>query len=260
MPFLYRWPELQPPAAKVRVKAALFGGCLMDFVYPEQGEAFISLVSGRGVKLDYPLEQTCCGLPAQMAGDERTARAVARRNLAALDPADFDFVVTLCASCGSHIKGNYPALLADSPGLGVKARQLADKMIDFSSFMVDVLGVAPAEGASGPKTAYHAPCHLCRGMKVTQAPRTLMRAAGLDYTPLENEEVCCGFGGSYSMEFPEVSARILQEKLDQVEASGAGLLVTDCPGCVLQLRGGLDKRHSKVRVLHLAQAAARKLK
>lgn len=258
-PLRQRWDSLVQAEPNPRYKVALFGGCLVDFVYPEQAEALIKLIKGRGVQLDYPLEQTCCGLPAQMMCEEGTAREVARQNLKALDPANYDYVLTLCASCGSHLKENLPKLLAGDPGLAVKARQLADKVIDFSSFLNDVLGVEPAgagEG-SGAKLAYHAPCHLCRGLEVHAAPRDLIKAAGYDYVPYGDEEVCCGFGGSYSLEFPEMSAAILDRKLNQVEATGAEILVSDCPGCVLQLRGGLDQRRSPIEVLHIAEALAR---
>ena len=107
------------------------------------------------------------------------------------------------------------------------------------------------------KVAYHAPCHLCRGLKVTQEPRELLGAAGLDYVPAKDEDVCCGFGGSFSLEFPELSGELLKRKLDNVEATGADLLVTDCPGCVLQLRGGMARRKGrKIEVKHLAEALA----
>ncbi len=255
-PLRDRWSGLAQPEVKIRTRVALFAGCLVDFVYPEQGEDLVKLAAGRGVKIDFPLGQTCCGLPALMAGEEDTARRVARQNLAALDPAAYDVVLTLCASCASHIKHAYPRLLARQPGLAVKARQLADKVVDFSSFAQKYLDLAPPAQTSGLPAAYHAPCHLCRGLGVRRAPRELMAAAGLEYVPLENEEVCCGFGGSYSLEFPEMSARILSEKLEAVETSGARLLLSDCPGCVLQLRGGLDQRGSAVQVLHLVQALA----
>jgi iron-sulfur cluster protein len=254
-PLRDRWPGIAPPVANPRLRVALFGGCLVDFVYPEQGEALLELLRGRGVHLDYPLEQTCCGLPAAMMAETETAAQVARQNLAALDAENRDYVLTLCASCASHIKEGYPRLLAGEPRWSQRARALAGKIIDFSSFMHEVLGVEKLPGG-GPKAAYHAPCHLCRGLDVHQAPRRLLAQAGFAYTPYDDEEVCCGFGGSYSLEFPELSAAILARKLDQVEASGAELLVTDCPGCVLQLEGGLDQRGSRVKVRHMAQALA----
>ncbi len=127
--------------------------------------------------------------------------------------------------------------------------------------MVNVLKVAPKDFIQNQtRVAYHSPCHLCRGLNVTREPRDLLKTAGLNYTPAKDEDVCCGFGGSYSLEFPEISSEILSQKLDHVEATGAEVLVTDCPGCVLQLRGGMDKRNSRVKVRHIAEIVADNLK
>ncbi|MCB2186398.1 MAG: LUD domain-containing protein [Deltaproteobacteria bacterium] len=256
-PLRDRWSRLRPVVKEPKLRIALFAGCLVDFVYPGQAQAFLELLRGRDIAVDFPPDQTCCGLPAQMLAEEDTARDVARQNLAALDPAAYDYVVTLCASCASHLKENYPRLLAGDPGHGVKAAQMAGKILDASSFLRDVVGLEPPAEVSGQKTAYHAPCHLCRGLGVHEAPRQLLAEHTGQYLPLANEEVCCGFGGSFSVAFPELSARILENKLRQVAESGAEVLVTDCPGCVLQLAGGLDQQGSAVRAEHLVETLVR---
>ncbi len=257
VPFRDLWPRLYQKVEQPRYRVALFGGCLVDFVYPEQGVALMELLKGQKVQVEYPLGQTCCGLPAKMMGEKEVAREVALQNLAALDPADYDYILTLCASCGSHIKEAYPKLVAGEPGAAAKMQQLVGKLIDFSSFFARVLKVKPEMfQAAKKKVAYHSPCHLCRGLGVTQEPRELLATAGLEYVAAKDEDTCCGMGGSFSMEFPELSAQVLAKKLDAVEETGADLLVTDCPGCVLQLRGGMAKRGSKVKVKHLAEAVA----
>ncbi len=257
VPLRDMWERINPRIENAKYRVALFGGCLVDFVYPEQARALLQLGKDYGVQFEYPMDQTCCGLPAQMMGEMETAREVAVRNLKALDPADYDFIVTLCASCGSHLKGNYARLLAEEPALGVKVAQLRDRTIDFSSFVTGVLGAAPEKFSySGKKVAYHAPCHLCRGLGVTKAPRELLDIAGLEYVVSKDEEVCCGFGGSFSVDFPEISAELLKRKLDSAEATGAEVLVTDCPGCVLQLRGGMKKRGGRMQVKHIAEVVA----
>ena len=205
--------------------------------------------------MDYARDQSCCGLPAAMASEEETAREVARQNLAALNAEHHDYVLTLCASCASHLKNAYPKLLAGDPGWAGRAEHLAAKVIDLASFLQKEVGLEPT-AAQGKAVAYHAPCHLCRGLGVHEAPKELLRDAGYDYRPYDDEEVCCGFGGSYSLDFPELSAAILERKLGQVAATGADTLVTDCPGCVLQLEGGLDHLGSPIKVRHLAQALA----
>jgi iron-sulfur cluster protein len=260
-PFRDRFAELNRKVENPRYKIALFGGCLIDFVFPEQGEAFLKLMQDQKVQVEYPLGQTCCGLPAKMMGEKDIAQEVAKQNLAAMDPADYDYILTLCASCGSHIKETYVKLLGEEPGLSVKAQQFIDKLMDFSSFMTQELRVEAASFKSGKgKVAYHSPCHLCRGLGVREEPRELLALAGLDYRPATDEDVCCGMAGSFSLDFPELSAALLERKLNNVEATGAELLVTDCPGCVLQLKGGMDKRGSMIRVKHIAEAVAEERK
>jgi Fe-S oxidoreductase len=208
------------PGCEPKLKVALFSGCVQDFVYPEQAEAAVKLLAKHDVEVVFPMDQSCCGLPVQMMG-EASQPSGGRAEQTAFDPADCDYILTLCASCASHLKHGYPDILADDPALGVKARQFADRVIDFSSFAHDVLHVSPDEfRGDGKKTTYHSPCHLCRGMHVTEAPRALMGIAGLDYAPSEEEDVCCGFGGTYSMKFPELSAELLKKKLANVEKTG----------------------------------------
>ena len=260
VPLRDKWEKINPVTQNPRYKVAFFGGCLTDFVYPEQGQALLDACRDLGVRFEYPMEQTCCGLPALMMGEKETARRVAVQNIKAVDPAEFDYVLTLCASCGSHLK-EYVNLLSDEPLLGVKGAQLKDKVIDFSSFMTKVLKIDPSQFlAGGGKTAYHAPCHLCRGQGVREEPRELLAIAGLEYVQTKDEEVCCGFGGSFSLDFPEISAELLKRKLDNVAASGTGALVTDCPGCVLQLKGGMENRGGAIEVKHIAEIVAERRK
>ncbi len=269
-PFRDRFPGLGRKSRHPQVRIALFSGCLQDFVYPEQLEAGLEMMPPDRVAVDFPLQQGCCGLPLTMLGRDRAARELARRNLQAIDPSRYDFILTLCASCGSHLK-DYKTLFQGVPGLRAKAAQFADKVIDFSSFVNDVIkdvsggvpkGVVgrPAHNRQDfsrrPGAAYHAPCHLCRGMGVHNAPRELITAMGLDYMEHAEEETCCGLGGTYSLKFPEISAEILARKMDRVASMGAQLLLTDCPGCILQLRGGAQTRSSRLQVLHMAEALA----
>ena len=260
-PFRDQWPKIRPRIQNPRLRVALFGGCVVDFVSPEQALALARLLSAHQVQMEYPPGQSCCGLPAMMMAEEETAAEVAVQNLEALDPDRYDYILVLCASCGSHMKEGYSQLLAGKPEQAEKLHQLQDKLMDFSSFMVKVLKVRPEDFIQNQRrVAYHSPCHLCRGLGVTQEPRELLQTAGLDYAPCKDEDVCCGFGGSYSLEFPEISSEILGRKLDHVEASGAEVLVTDCPGCVLQLRGGMNKRNGRVQVRHIAEIVADNLK
>jgi iron-sulfur cluster protein len=258
-PFRDMWQDVRPrKPAHPRFRVALFSGCVQDFVYPEQLVDGIKVLADHGVDLDFPMGQSCCGLPVQMMGEKQAAKDVAIQNVTAIDPADYDYILTLCASCASHLKNNYPFLVGDEPIVGVKVQQFADKVITFSTFVNDVLHVTKEEfNPSGRKTTFHSPCHLCRGMGVVDAPHELIEKSGYDFVQADEEQVCCGFGGTYTSKFAKVSEQILKNKLDDVEKTGADLLVTECPGCVLQLRGGMDTRGGRVEVLHIAEALAR---
>ncbi|MDP2849232.1 MAG: LUD domain-containing protein [Humidesulfovibrio sp.] len=260
-PFRDRFEAIKPRVSKPKLRVALFSGCVQDFVYPEQAEAAVKILARHNVAVEYPMDQSCCGLPVQMMGERESSRSVAAQNVAAFDPASCDYILTLCASCASHLKHGYPDILAGDSRLEVKVRQFADRVIDFSSFVHDVLKVKPEEfKKDGKKTTYHSPCHLCRGLNVTEAPRALMTIGGLEYLPADEEDVCCGFGGTYSMKFPELSAELLKKKLANAEKTGAELLLTDCPGCIMQLRGGLEAKGSAMQVRHMAEALAERLK
>jgi iron-sulfur cluster protein len=257
VPFRDRWARLKPAVANPLLTVGFFGGCAVDFIYPEQAEALLSLLEGHRVDLKFPMEQTCCGLPALMAAEEATARELALQNARAFSSSNAAYILTLCASCASHIKHNLVKFFVNDAAGRKEVLTFADKIIDLSSFVKNVLNVSPETfRQTGKKVTYHAPCHLCRGLRVTREPRRLITMAGCDYLASRDEEVCCGFGGSYSVDFPEISAEILKKKLDSVEQSGADLLVTDCPGCILQLKGGLDRRSSKVEVKHIVELLA----
>ncbi|MFU2209302.1 L-lactate dehydrogenase (quinone) large subunit LdhH [Solidesulfovibrio sp. C21] len=260
--FRERWEKIRPRVDKADVKVALFSGCVQDFVYPEQMEAAVAVIASRpGVAMDYPMGQSCCGLPLMMLGEKQAAKELAAHNMNAIDAQGFDYIVTLCASCASYLKHGYKRLFKDDPAMAFKAAQFTDRVIDFSSFVHDVLGMAD-ESFAGPAkdVTYHAPCHLCRGLGVTEAPRKLLRDAGLNYIPAAEEDVCCGFGGSFSVKFPELSRELLRKKIDNLTATGATAMATDCPGCIMQIRGGFEHDGTTFEVRHVAEYLAERLK
>jgi iron-sulfur cluster protein len=253
-PFRDRWPAIRPVISHPKYRIALFSGCVQDFVYPEQLTSAVDLLAARQVGVAFPMDQSCCGLPVQMMGESDAARQVAVQNMTALDVDRVDFVVTLCASCASHLK-SYPQLLSNHSSLAVKARQLAEKILPFSSFCNDVLKLEASRFKSTPiSMTYHAPCHLCRGLGVKQAPRDLIRKSGYNFIASLEEETCCGFGGTYSANFPSISSAILTKKLADIHKTGADILVTECPGCVMQLRGGALEKGMDLKVMHLSEA------
>ncbi|WP_027182319.1 L-lactate dehydrogenase (quinone) large subunit LdhH [Oleidesulfovibrio alaskensis] len=258
--FRDEFESIKPKVANAKLRVALFAGCVQDFVYPEQMKAAVKLFAAHGVDVDFPMDQSCCGLPVQMMGERQATIDVAAQNVMAFDPAKYDYIVTLCASCGSQLKESYPNILADKPELAIRTKQFSERVIDFSSFAHDVLGVKAEEfNKSDEKVAYHASCHLCRGLHVTEQPRNLINMAA-DYAKAEEEEVCCGFGGTFSVKFPELSEKLLDKKLTNIEATGAKKMVADCPGCIMQLRGGCKSSGRDIEVRHVAELLADKLK
>ncbi|MEX1302881.1 MAG: L-lactate dehydrogenase (quinone) large subunit LdhH [Desulfotignum sp.] len=254
-PFRDRFAALNQPVKNPRFTIALFSGCVQDFVYPQHLEAAMRGFAKNRINVVFPMEQSCCGLPAVSMGETSAAREVALQNLDAMavngnNYDGVDYIVTLCASCASHLTHGVPKLVKDyAPE---KAAAFAKKVVPFSVFLNDILGFDPVPGP-GRNTAFHSPCHLCRGMDVHQAPRDLIDKSGNRYVPTEEEETCCGFGGSFSTTFPAVSREILTRKLDDVTAANADLLVTECPGCVLQLKGGAAQQGRDISVCHLSE-------
>ncbi|WP_428558487.1 MAG: L-lactate dehydrogenase (quinone) large subunit LdhH [Solidesulfovibrio sp. DCME] len=260
--FRDRWEKIRPRVAKADIKVALFSGCVQDFVYPEQMEAAVAVIASKpGVAMEYPMGQSCCGLPLMMMGEKKAGRELAAHNMNAIDAAGFDYIVTLCASCASYLKHGYKRLFTDDPAMSFKAAQFAHRVMDFSSFVRDVLGLDEAAFAGPSKdVTYHAPCHLCRGLGVTEAPRALLRDAGLNYLPAAEEDVCCGFGGTFSVKFPELSKELLRKKINNLKATGATSMATDCPGCIMQIRGGFEHDGTHFEVRHVAEYLAARLK
>lgn len=259
--FRDEWETIRPRVANAKLRVALFSGCVQDFVYPEQMKAAVKVLASRGVEMDFPMDQSCCGLPVQMMAERQATIDVARQNVMAFDAAKYDYILTLCASCASHLKEGYPNILAGQTDMTGKVKLFASKVIDFSSFVHDVLGMTADDfKGKGEKVAYHSSCHLCRGLGVVEQPRALIASSGSEYCPAQEEAVCCGFGGTFSMKFPELSKELLDKKLNNAEATGATRMVADCPGCIMQIRGGAEKRGSRMKVGHIAELLAENLK
>ena len=243
------WPSLRRNVENPRFRIALFAGCAQDFALPHQLVAAMKVFRHFGVEVDFPMGQTCCGLPLVALGEKDAALDVARQNITAF-AGKYDAIVTLCASCASHLRHGYPKTV------GAEAEEFSAKVMDFSSFVHDKLGVTEKDFARlGWKVAYHASCHLCRELGVKDAPRALISAAA-HYTPTPEEETCCGFGGSWSVKFPEISAELMRKKLDNVCSADATHLALDCPGCTIQLRGGADQGKRAIKVVHVAEVLA----
>ena len=234
-----------------RRRVSLMVTCLGDLFFPEVGFSIVRLLRGLDVVVDVPPAQTCCGLPLFNSGYHREARAVAARTVELF--RDSEHVVVPSGSCAWMVKHEYPGLLAET-GLAKLAGEVAARTHEFSQFVVRVLGATRFTSAVPGRVTYHDSCHLLRGLHESRSPRTLLEnLSGAELVELPGADECCGFGGSFSVRLPEVSTQILDKKLANVEATGAGCLVACDAGCLMQMRGGLTRRKSPVRALHLAE-------
>jgi L-lactate dehydrogenase complex protein LldE len=232
-------------------RASLMVTCLGDLFFPHVGIAIVRVLRKLGVTVDLPADQTCCGLPLFNSGYHAEAAAVARRTAALF--RDSEHVVVPSGSCAWMVKHEYPGLLAGA-GLAREAEDLAARTHEFSQFLVRVLGVTEFSSTVPGRVTYHDSCHLLRGLHESESPRTLLgKLRGAELVPLGGADECCGFGGSFAVRLPEVSAQILAKKVANVEATGADCLVACDAGCLMQMGGGLTRRRSKVRAVHLAE-------
>ena len=237
------------------MKASIMITCLGDMFFPEVGVAMVTLLRRLGVTVDFPQGQTCCGMPLFNSGYHHDAAIVAARTVGLF--AASEHVIVPSGSCAWMVKTEYPGLLKDDPAQAAAALALAKKTYELSQFVVDVLGVTDVGSTFAGKVTYHDSCHLLRGLGESRAPRALLKAVKrCELVELPGSDECCGFGGSFSVRLPEVSTAILDKKLANAEGTGVDCLVACDAGCLMQMGGGLSRRGSRLRALHLAQVLA----
>jgi len=257
-PLREKWNTLPQPVGKPRYRVAFFGGCANDFLYPEMGEDLVKVLNHFEVQVRYPEKQNCCGIPARYSGDRETAVELARQNVEAMLEDDPDYVVTTCPTCTMALQRDFSELLENDPVWLEKAQRLAAITVDISGFIVNTLGAsAPPQEGAGQTITYHDACHLRRGAGVWKEPRTLVEATGATLVEMTHPDRCCGFGGSYSFtSHPAIARNILNDKIADIEKTGADCVAMDCPGCLLQIRGGLEKQGLSVRAAHTVELLA----
>jgi iron-sulfur cluster protein len=263
-PLRSRLREVTPAQEKRKRTVTFFGSCLIDHFYPEIGEAVVKVLTHYGVEVHYPKAQSCCGLPAYYEGQKRTAARMARDLIAALEASPGEHIVTATPPCGVTLKQYIPKLTKGDPAWEERGRSLADVTRDFSEYLVEVLGLG--EGTLGETAGqkvtltYHDSCSALRGLRVQEPQRRLLRMLQR-YELREMDEIgeCCGFGGHFSADYPEVAGEVLKRKIAAIERTGASVVVLDSPGCLLQIRGGLLKQGSPIQVRHIAELLADEL-
>jgi L-lactate dehydrogenase complex protein LldE len=244
-------PALPPDSPRV----ALFVTCLVDLFRPSVAFAAVRLLEHAGCRVEVPRRQTCCGQPAFNSGDRRAAEAIARDLIREFET--YDYIVAPSGSCAGMLRAHLPELFDEDPAMKERAEALSGRCHELVSFLVDVMGVGEV-AAQVPVTAtYHDSCSGLRELGVKAQPRRLLAGVeGLTLVEMSESEVCCGFGGTFCVKYPEISTRMVTNKADRIEATGADLLLAGDLGCLLNIAGLLKRRGSTVQVRHVAEVLA----
>ena len=241
------------------IAVSLFVTCLVDQLFPEVGESTVRVLRRLGVDVDFPEDQTCCGQPAFNSGFWGEARPLAERFL---DVFRGDrYIVAPSGSCAAMVRVFYAELLHQDTERLRQLREVAPRVYELSEFIVDVLGMTDlssftprGQPAQRRRVTYHEACHLRRELGVSSQPRTLINSIpGVEIVEMEQAEVCCGFGGTFSVKYPDISGAMLQDKIDAIRETEADTLIACDSSCLMQLAGGMERQGIAVRPMHLAQ-------
>ena len=237
------------------MRVALFVTCLVDLFRPTVGFAAIKLLEDAGCTVEVPRRQTCCGQPAYNSGDRADAKTIARQVVDAF--AGYDYVVAPSGSCAGMLRVHYPELFADDSENLARARELAERSWELVSFLVDVCGIQAVAANWHRRITYHDACSGLRELGVKLQPRQLLASvAGLRMEELPGAEVCCGFGGTFCIKYPEISDKMVTEKGADIAATGAEAVLAGDLGCLLNIAGKLHRQGRQVEVRHVAEVLA----
>jgi glycolate oxidase iron-sulfur subunit len=232
-------------------KIAYFGGCAFNFLLPDIGTATLQLLSQSGYEIIWP-EHGCCGLPAYGHGDLEAAQIMARKNMELFQGLEVEGLVTECASCSSFLK-KYPALFHADPHLHEQAQNFSRRVLDISEFLLKQK-IEFKNSHPGLKITFHDPCHLQRFQKIKDQPRQLLqKIPGINFVEMPEADWCCGGGAGLNLAHYNLSMKILERKMGNLQKSKAQVLITSCPGCYLQLRHGVKKKNLPVNVAYLTE-------
>jgi len=236
------------------LKVTLFIPCLVDQFFPETAISVVKVLRRVGVEVEYPTGQTCCGQPAFNSGYWREARSVAEHFLRSFERAEL--IVAPSGSCVAMVRTFYQYLFQHT-SLADLAAQISERTLEFSEFLVQKLHVADVQAQFPGRATYHEACHLLRELHVREEPRQLLSAVrGLELVEMDHSAVCCGFGGTFSAKFPEISTAMAEQKIDAIEKAGVEYVIANDSGCLMQIAGLLKRRGSAVQAIHLAEVLA----
>jgi L-lactate dehydrogenase complex protein LldE len=245
----------QAGSNSVKKRVSLFVTCIVDQVFPQVGIAMTQVLERLGFQVDFPHAQTCCGQPAFNSGFPEEAGTVARHFLNTF--GDAEYIVVPSGSCTSMIAHHYTDIFASDERMLQLARSTAPRVWEFSQFLIDVAGVDDVGARFDGVVTYHDSCHSLREMHIKDGPRRLLaKVQGLTLREMEPAEECCGFGGTFSVKFPEVSGGMARTKIDSILKTEAGTVVSVDSSCLMQIQGVIDRARLPIRTMHLAEVLA----
>ena len=233
----------------------LFIQCLVDTIYPEVAEAMVQVFRRLGISLTCPTDQTCCGQPAFNAGYRRQARVAAEYFIEVFK--DSEIIVCPSGSCVNMVRHHYADLFENDSEWLQRAQDIANRTYEFSEYLVDVLGIDKLGAHFEGRVTYHDSCHLLRGIGVREQPRKLLRkVSGVDFIEMRDSDYCCGFGGTFSVKYSDISDAMVTDKVKNIMDTGADVVVGCDMGCLMNIQGKLSRLGSPIKVMHIAQILA----
>jgi len=255
--FRSRHPEIIKVSG-AKGTAAFFTGCMINYIYPQVGDAVVKLLTSNKFNVIIPAGQHCCGTPAYTSGDVDTAVELSKAVVDTFAGLKVDAVVTACGSCGLALTKDYAEILKDLPKYQEKALDLSTKIYDITKFLSNIgFGQEGAVEELPKKVTYHESCHLTRGLGIKGEPRQLIRTVpGVQLVEMKNPGRCCGCAGSFSLSHYDLTMKINKYKVSDIVSTNADILVTGCPACMMQIKDGLVQEGRKIQVMHTAELLA----
>lgn len=238
------------------MRVSLFVTCLVDQLWPSVGASAVEVLRHAGCEVEFDQRQTCCGQPAFNTGYRNEARVLARRFIEIFEASKADAIVSPSGSCTAMVH-HFRELFAEDEAWRTRGESVAERTHEFASFLVNVLGVDDLGASFRGRVTWHDACHGLRDLNVHSEPRRLIRKVrGVEFVELANADACCGFGGTFSVKYPEISVAILDNKIESIEKAGVRAVVSGDASCLMQIGGRLSRKASAVRTMHLAELLA----
>ncbi|WP_297211395.1 MULTISPECIES: (Fe-S)-binding protein [Thermodesulfovibrio] len=241
---------------QAQAKALFFTGCSVNYLYPEVGDDLIYVLKRNKVSVVTPKKQNCCGMPVMVHGDIETARELAQKNLEVFEKTGADYIITVCGSCGSALKHEYPIIL-EGTDYEEKAKKWVERVHDISTFLLKVIRFESPKGNLNLKVTYHDSCHLKKSMKVFNEPRQILKTIpGLTLIDMKKPDACCGSGGSFHLTHADTALKIVKSKTEDIKGTEAEIVCTGCPACMMELFEGIKRFGGNCNVTHTVSLLA----